>query len=229
MSSRLTGISSMATRALLAELSAAYAQRTGTEVAIESVGGVDAARRVQAGAAFDVVVLASDALAKLVAAGHVLAGSVADLVHSGVAVAVKAGAPRPDLSGEDAVRRAVLAARSIGYSTGPSGTALLQLFERWGVMPQLEGRLVQARAGVPVGSLVASGEVELGFQQRSELIHLSGIDLVGDLPPAIQIDTTFSAGVATASAQPEAARALIAFFASPETADAKRRQGMQPA
>ncbi len=229
MSSRLTGISSMATRALLAELSAAYAQRTGTEVAIESVGGVDAARRVQAGEAFDVVVLASDALARLVAAGHVVAGSAADLVHSGVAVAVKAGAPRPDLSGEEAVKRAVLAARSIGYSTGPSGTALLQRFERWGVMPQLEGRLVQARAGVPVGSLVASGEVELGFQQRSELIHLSGIDLVGDLPPAIQIDTTFSAGVCTASQQPDAARALIAFFASPETADAKRRQGMTPA
>lgn len=229
MSSRLTGISSMATRALLAELSADYAQRSGTAVAIESVGGVDAARRVQAGEAFDVVVLASDALAKLVASGHVVAHSVADLVHSGVAVAVKAGAPHPDLSGEDAVKRAVLAARSIGYSTGPSGMALLQLFERWGVMAQLEGRLVQARAGVPVGTLVASGEVELGFQQRSELIHLRGIDLVGDLPAAIQIDTTFSAGVCAASRQPDAARALIAFFAAPETAGAKRRQGMAPA
>ena len=229
MSSRLTGISSMATRALLAELSADYARRSGTAVAFESVGGIDAAKRVQAGEAFDVVVLASDALAGLVAAGHVVAGSVEDLVHSGVAVAVKAGAPRPDLSGEEAVKRALLAARSIGYSTGPSGTALLQRFERWGVLPQLEGRLVQARAGVPVGSMVASGEVELGFQQRSELIHLQGIDLVGDLPAAIQIDTTFSAGVCAGSRQPDAARALIAFFASPETAGAKRRQGMTPA
>jgi molybdate transport system substrate-binding protein len=229
MSSRITGISSMATRALLAELSAAFTQRTGTAVAIESVGGVDAAKRVQAGEAFDVVVLASDALAKLAASGHVVAGSVSDLVHSGVAVAVKAGAPRPDLSSEAAVKHAVLAARSIGYSTGPSGTALLQLFERWGVMPQLEGRLVQARAGVPVGTLVASGEVELGFQQRSELIHVQGITLVGDLPESIQIDTVFSAGVCTASAQPDAARSLIAFLASPETADAKRRQGMAPA
>lgn len=229
MSSRITGISSMATRALLAELSAAYTQRTGTAVAIESVGGVDAAKRVQAGEAFDVVVLASDALAKLAASGHVAAGSVVDLVHSGVAVAVKSGASSPDLSSEEAVKHAVLAARSIGYSTGPSGTALLQLFERWGVMPQLEGKLVQARAGVPVGALVAGGEVELGFQQRSELIHLQGIDLVGDLPASIQIVTTFSAAVCTASAQPEAARALIAFLASPETADAKRRQGMAPA
>lgn len=229
MPSRLTGISSMATRALLAELSSAYEQRSGTAVAIESVGGVDAAKRVQAGERFDVVVLASDALAKLAASGHVAPGSVAALVHSGVAVAVKAGAPRPDLSSEDTVKRAVLAARSIGYSTGPSGTALLQLFERWRVKAQIEGRLVQARAGVPVGSMVASGEVELGFQQRSELIHLSGIDLIGDLPEAIQIDTVFSAGVCTASAQPEAAAALIAFFASPDTADAKRRQGMTPA
>ena len=229
MSSRLTGISSMATRALLAELSAAYAQRTGIAVAIESVGGVDAAKRVQAGESFDVVVLASDALAKLAASGCVAPDSVADLVHSGVAVAVKAGAPRPDLSGEEAVKHAVLAARSIGYSTGPSGTALLERFERWGVMAQLEGRLVQARAGVPVGTLVASGEVELGFQQRSELIHLQGIDLVGDLPEAIQIDTVFSAGVCASSSQPEAAAALIAFLASPETAEAKRRQGMTPA
>lgn len=219
----------MATRALLGELARDYEKRSGVAVAIESVGGVDAARRVAEGEAFDVVVLASDAIAKLSGTGRVLADSVVDLVHSGVAVAVKAGAARPDLSTEDSVKAAVLAAPSIGYSTGPSGTALLKLFERWGLLPQLEGRLVQARAGVPVGSLVASGEVALGFQQRSELIHLQGIDLVGDLPAAIAIDTVFSAAVCTVSAQPEAARALLAFFASAETAEAKRRQGMEPA
>ncbi|WP_374365013.1 substrate-binding domain-containing protein [Piscinibacter sp.] len=229
MASRITGISSMATRALLAELARAYEARSGWAVAIESVGGVDAAKRVQDGEAFDVVVLASDALAKLVDAGRVMAGSVVDLVHSGVAVAVKAGAPRPDLSSEASVKAAVLAAKSIGYSTGPSGTALLELFERWGIAAQLQGRLVQARAGVPVGALVASGEVELGFQQRSELIHLQGITLVGDLPEAIRIDTVFSAGICSAAAQPAAARALLAYMASPETAEAKRRQGMEPA
>lgn len=219
----------MATRALLGELARDYEKRSGVAVAIESVGGVDAARRVAEGEAFDVVVLASDAIAKLSGTGRVLADSVVDLVHSGVAVAVKAGAARPDLSTEDSVKAAVLAALSIGYSTGPSGTALLKLFERWGLLPQLEGRLVQARAGVPVGSLVANGEVALGFQQRSELIHLQGIDLVGDLPAAIAIDTVFSAAVCTASAQPEAAHALLVFFASAETAEAKRRQGMEPA
>ncbi|WP_298825457.1 substrate-binding domain-containing protein [uncultured Piscinibacter sp.] len=229
MTPRITGISSMATRALLAELAHTYEQRAGVSVAIESVGGVDAARRVQDGEAFDVVVLASDAIDKLAAAGRVLAASKVDLVHSGVAVAVRAGAPRPDIGSEAAVQRAVLAARRIGYSTGPSGTALVRLFERWGLLPQLEGRLVQARAGVPVGSLVAAGEVEIGFQQHSELIHLDGISIVGPLPPAIQIDTVFCAAVCTASRQPEAARLLLAFMSSAETADAKRRQGMDPA
>ena len=95
-------------------------------MAIESVGGVDAAKRVQAGEAFDVVVLAADAIDKLVAAGRVVAGSKVDLVHSGVAVAVRAGAPRPDIGSEEALRHAVLAARSIGYSTGPSGVALTE-------------------------------------------------------------------------------------------------------
>lgn len=225
----LRGISSMATRQLLAELSADYGRRSGQEVLIEAVGGVDAARRVAAGEAFDLVVLASDAIDKLIAGGQVLAGSRVDLVASGVSVAVRAGAARPDISSEDAVLRAVLAARSICYSTGPSGVALLKLFERWGITAQLQGRLVQAPPGVPVGSLVAKGEVELGFQQLSELIHLEGIAIVGPLPDAIQITTLFSAGVCAATQRPDAVRALVAFMASPEAAAAKRRQGMEPA
>eukprot|EP01041_Mallomonas_annulata_P018935 gene18935-38074_t len=129
----LRGISSMATRQVLAELVAGFEVNNPVKVAIESVGGVDAARRVQAGEAFDVVILASDAIDKLLAAGHLLPGSKVDWVHSGVAVAVPAGAPLPDLSTEDAVRDAVLAAPSISLSTGPSGVALAKLFERWGI------------------------------------------------------------------------------------------------
>lgn len=219
----------MATRQVLAELVAAYGQRSGALVAIESVGGVDAAKRVMADEAFDVVVLASDALHKLVAAGKVLPGSVVDLVHSGVAVAVQAGAAQPDIASEDAVRQAVLAARTISYSTGPSGVALAALFERWGLADTVRDRIVQAPPGVPVGALVARGEVELGFQQLSELLHVQGITVLGPLPPAIQITTTFSAGVCATASQPEAARALIAFMASSEAAAAKRRQGMEPA
>ena len=225
----IKGISSMATRQVLAELVELYGRQCGDRIAIESVGGVDAAKRVQAGEVLDVVILASDAIAKLAASGHVVPASQVDLVHSGVAVAVRAGAPVPDISTEDAVRRAVLAARSLSYSTGPSGVALAQLFERWGIAQEIAPRIVQAPPGVPVGTLVARGEVELGFQQLSELLHVSGITLVGPLPPAIQITTTFSGAIAANARQPDAARALLAFMASPEAADAKRRQGMDPA
>lgn len=225
----LRGISSMATRQLLAELVAAYAQRSDCVIAIESVGGVDATKRVQAGEPFDLVVLASEAIDKLIAAGHIDARSKIDLVHSGVAVAVRAGAQQPDISSESAVRQAVLAARSLSYSTGPSGVALVKLFERWGIADAIRERIVQAPPGVPVGTLVARGEVELGFQQLSELIHVPGITVVGPLPPEIQITTTFSAGIGAGSTQASAARDLLEFMASAQTADAKRRQGMQPA
>ncbi|WP_200912368.1 MULTISPECIES: substrate-binding domain-containing protein [unclassified Acidovorax] len=229
MPQHLRGISSMATRQVLAELTAGFEQATGHRASIEAVGGVDAAQRVRAGEAFDVVVLAADAIAKLLAAGCIVPGSVVDLVHSGVAVAVPAGAPQPDIGSEDAVRQAVLAARSISYSTGPSGVALAKLFERWGIAGEIAGRMVQAPPGVPVGSLVAKGEVALGFQQLSELLHVQGIAIVGPLPPAIQITTTFSAGIGAQSQQADAARELLAYMASPQAADAKHRQGMSPA
>ena len=226
---RLTGISSMATRALLADLAEAWSAQGGGPLAIESVGGVDAAKRVAAGEAFDLVVLASDAIDKLVAGGHAVAGTRTDLVHSGVAVAVRADAPRPDIGTEAALRQAVLAAASIGHSTGPSGTALLKLFERWGLADTLRERIVQAPPGVPVGTLVARGEVALGFQQLSELMHLPGIDLLGPMPAAVQITTTFSAALCRTATQPQAVRALLDWLRSPATAALKQRHGFEPA
>ena len=227
MSTRIAGISSMATRQVLAELAGAYRQRGGAVVEFESVGGVDAAKRVQAGENFDVVVLAADAIDKLVAAGRVVADSKTDLVRSNVAIAVRAGSAQSDVGSEEALRRAVLAARTLGYSTGPSGTALARLFERWGIADAIRERIVQAPPGIPVGQLVAEGEVELGFQQLSELMHLPGIAVLGTMPPGAAIVTTFTAGLCVVSGQPEAVRALLAFMSSPAAADAKRRHGME--
>jgi molybdate transport system substrate-binding protein len=223
-------ISSMATKPLLADLVALYvAQAPDVQIQVESVGGVDAAKRVQAGEAFDGVVLASDAIDKLVASGHVLAGSRADLVRSGVAVAVPAGQPLPDISTEDALKQAVFTASTIGLSTGPSGVQLAQLFERWGIAEAIAPRMVQAPPGVPVGALVGQGKVALGFQQLSEMLGVQGITIVGGLPPAVEIITTFSGSVATCSAQPDAMRALLAFWQSPACDALKRQHGMAPA
>jgi molybdate transport system substrate-binding protein len=229
MTSRLTGISSMATRLLLNELMEMYERRSGIPVTFESVGGVDAARRVQAGEPFDLVVLASDAIDKLIAGQHVIAGSKVDVARSGVAVAVRAGAPHPAINSEDALREAVRSARTVGYSTGPSGVQLAMLFERWGIADEIKDRIVQAKPGVPVGSLVAKGEVELGFQQLSELLHVQGIELLGPLPADIQITTVFSAGACAGSRNPDAAREVLKFMTSPEANEAKRKQGMEPA
>lgn len=227
MSTALAGISSMATRLILGELARRYEAKTGVAVDIRSMGGVDAARLVRAGEAADMVVLASTVMAQLEAEGCVRPGSVRGFTRSGMAIAVRDGAERPDINSEDAVRRAVLAAR-VGYSTGPSGDHLLKLCERWGAPADSE-RLVKAPPGVPVGKLVADGEADLGFQQLSELIHVPGVQVVGPLPPEIQAVTIFSAGVCATSERPAETEALIAFLASPEADAIKREQGMEPA
>ena len=217
----------MATRQLLSELVRAF--DASDPVVLESVGGVDAAARVRAGEAFDAVVLAADVIDQLTREGRIVAGSRVDLARSGVSAAVRAGASRPDIGSEDAVRRAVEAASSVSYSTGPSGVHIAKLFERWGIADTVKSRTVQAPPGVPVGTLVAEGKVELGFQQLSELMHVKGIDVVGPLPQAIQVVTTFSAGVAATSTQPEGVHAMLTFMASSAAAPAKRRNGMEPA
>jgi molybdate transport system substrate-binding protein len=224
----MTGIASMATRGWLAALVSAYQRSSPVRVAIESVGGVEAMRRVQSGEPFDVVVLAAEAIGRLEHAGHVVPGSRVDLARSGVAVAVRAGVPRPEIDTEAALRDAVRAARSIGYSTGPSGQHLFRVFERWGMADVIAPKLVQAPPGVAVGTLVARGEAELGFQQLSELMNVPGIDVIGPMPPDTQCMTVFSAAIVMASNQKENAAQLLAFLASPHADAAKREQGMEP-
>lgn len=222
----LLGISSMAMRQLLSALVRECSANGGTGLALQSVGGVDAARRVQAGEAFDVVFLAADAIAKLVNSGHVIKNSCVDLLRSQVAVAAQAGALAPRIADADDVRQAVLSASSIGYSTGPSGTALIALFERWGIMADIQKKLRQAPAGVPVAALLARGDVALGFQQRSEMIDAPGIQVIGDLPAEIAIVTVFSGGVCSASKRSDEAHELLAAFAAPIYAAIKLEYGM---
>lgn len=225
----VTGISSMATRPVLTRLAAAYERDTGTRVAITSVGGVDAARRVRDGEPFDVVVLASDAIERLAADGHVEPGSCVDVARSGIAVAVASGAPRPDIGTETALRDAILSAGRIGYSTGPSGTHLTRLFARWGIADAIAPRIVQVSPGVPVGALIASGDVEIGFQQMSELMHVPGVEVVGALPAAAQAVTVFAAAVLAVAHDRAAAARFVAYLASPQAAHIKREYGMEPA
>jgi len=218
----------MATRRLLGEMIAQFEKTSPHRVALESVGGLDAAKRVRAGEPLDVVVLAREVIDDLIGAARIVEGSRVDVAVSAIGVAVRSGTPHPDISSADGVRAAVLAARRIGYSTGPSGQYLAKLFASWDPDGRLEDRITVAPVGVPVGSLVARGDIDLAFQQLSELGG-DGIDVVGQLPPDIQMMTTFSGGVARASAQPDAARALLAFMASPALTPIKREHGMDAA
>jgi molybdate transport system substrate-binding protein len=226
MGFQITGISSMATRQILADLVGPYEQRTGYRIAIQSMGGVDAARRIRAGEPTDVIILASTVMEQLEAEGHIISGSGADFARSGIAMAVPSGARRPSIDDEQSVKQLTLQARKICYSSGPSGDHLRRLWQRWGIFDAVSERAVQAPAGVPVGTIIANGEADVGFQQLSELLHVPGIDIVGPLPPEIQAVTVFSAGVSSSSSQPKQAGGLVAYLSSPEAEAAKRQHGM---
>ncbi|MEJ0098617.1 MAG: substrate-binding domain-containing protein [Pseudomonadota bacterium] len=228
MTAPLKMISSMATRELLAALALQYQQAKGGAINAEAAGGVDVAKRISAGEQCDVVVLAANAIDKLIADGAVAPGRV-DLMRSGVAIAVRAGAKRPAIATADDLKAAVLAASTLSYSTGPSGVYLEKLFKHWEILEQVQPRIVVPPPGVPVGALVADGRAALGFQQLSELMNLPGIAVLGPLPDAIQTVTVFSGGVCRSSAHPEAARVLLEYLAAPSVAVLKQQYGMESA
>ncbi|HEX7385649.1 MAG TPA: substrate-binding domain-containing protein [Castellaniella sp.] len=228
----LKGISSMATQHLLAQLADQYVHEHPVRVQIESVGGVKAEKRVLEDEPFDFVILASGAMERLAAAGKIDRDSLVGVVSSSIAVATRLGLAAPDVHSEDSIRDAVRNARTVGYSTGPSGQYILRLLEKWGIPTGSDARqpqMVEARPGVPVGSLVASGEVDIGFQQISELIDVEGINLLGLLPDPIQKTTVFSAAIASSSHRQEATRAFLRFLVSPATEPAKKAHGMSAA
>lgn len=191
-------------------------------------GGTEAiTKKVSEGAPADIVIVAAPNIDKLIAEGKLVAGSRADIAKVGVGVAVRAGSPKPDISSPQAVRNAVLAARSVSYSSGPSGFYVAELFKTMGIAEQVQEKVKQPPSGGQVAELLARGEVDLGFQQISELQHAKGIDYLGPLPAEIQNITTYSSGLHTASREPDAARAFVQFLTAPPAAHAIKKAGME--
>src|SRR4051812_47357451 len=203
-SSEIQVMSSSAMKAAYLELVPGFERTTGHRVVTRWVPGVDLMRRVEDGEVSDIVIMQRSSIDALVALGRIAPASRVDLARSGVGVAVKAGAAKPDISSGVALKRALLAAKTVAFSTGPSGVYVLQLFERLAIADQLKGKVRQIK-GEPVAAVVARGEADIGFQQISELLPVPGIDLVGPLPPDIQQITIFSAGINVAAHEREAA------------------------
>jgi len=227
-SSEIQVMSSSAMKAAYLELVPGFERVTGHRVVAHWIPGVDLMRRVKDGEVSDIVIMQRSSIEELIALGRIAPGSRVDLARSGVGVAVKAGAEKPDISSGVALKRALLAAKAVGFSTGPSGVYILQLFERLGIADHLKGKVKQIK-GEPVAAVVARGEADIGFQQISELLPVPGIDLVGPLPPDIQQITIFSAGVNVAAQEPEAAQALIRFIKAPDAAPVLKKSGLEPA
>lgn len=219
-------MASAAFREAYLELVPQFERASRHEVTTLWVPSVQMMSRLKGGETVDLVILSAASLDELVTAG-IIARRV-DLARSGIGIAVRAGAPKPDISSGDAVKRAVLAAKSVVYSTGPSGIYLAGLFERMGIATQLEPKLKRVQ-GEPAAGVVARGEAEIGFQQMSELLPVPGIDIVGPLPPDIQQITAFSAGLHVAAGEADAAKALVRFLTAPAAAPVIRKKGMEPA
>jgi molybdate transport system substrate-binding protein len=219
--------------AAFTELSPVFERSTASKIVTTYGGSMGSSpdtipNRLRRGEPADVVIMAAPALDELIKQGTVVANSRVDLARSTIGLAVRAGAPRPDISSVDALKRALLRAKSIAYSSSASGVYLsTELFPRLGIADQMAAKSRKIESE-PVGVVVARGEAEIGFQQISELRPVVGIDIVGPLPPEAQRVTVFSAGIVAAAKQPDTARRLISFLSSPAAVPAIRRSGMDP-
>jgi molybdate transport system substrate-binding protein len=221
-------LSSNAFKEAYLELVPGFEKATEHKVVTTWAGTNDILKRMHAGETYDLVIMAGPALDGLIKQGKIVAGSRVDLVKSGVGVAVRAGAPRPDISSGEALKRTLLAAKSVGYSQGPSGVYIEGLFQRLGIADALKPKSKQTQPGNPVGVLIARGEAEIGFQQISELLPIAGIDYLGPLPPDIQHVTVFAAGLHTGAKEAEAAKALVKFLTAPAAVPVIKQKGLEP-
>ena len=221
-------IASAGMKEVVTDLVPAFEKASGHKVPIIWAGNENILSRIRGGEIVDLVIMAGSNLDKLIAEGKLVGASRADIAKSGVGVAIRAGLPKPDISSTAALTEAVLAAKSIAYSSGPSGHYVAGLFKKMGIADRIKHKVTQTPSGVQVGDIMARGEADLGFQQVSELIHVKGIEYLGPLPPDIQVITVFSAAVHASAQNPAAAAALVKFLTAPEAAPTIRRVGMEP-
>ncbi len=219
-------LASGAVKEAYAELVPQFEKASGTKVTITWAGTVDIKKKVEAGEPYDVIIIAAPEMDAFTKAGKIADGSTVDLVKSGVGIAIKPGTPKPDLSSGEGVKKALLAAKSVGYSTGPSGAYMVSLFEKMGIADQVKAKITQP--GVPVAGLIRSGDAEIGFQQVSELIHEPGIEFLGPIPNDVQQITTFSGGITPGSKETDAAKALQTFLTAKERTDTLKKHGLSP-
>ena len=217
---------SLAFKAAYLDLVPRFERESGLAVTTTFVGGAEIAKRLRAGEETDLVIMAGKGIDDLIAEGLLAKGSRVDLVRSKIGVAVKAGAPRPDISSADALKRTLHSAKSIAYSSGPSGVYLAEVFKRWELPP---AKLHQTAPGMPAGDVVASGQCEIGFQQISELMPVKGIDYIGPLPEELQLVTIFSAAIGAKAKNAQAASALVRYFTSSGIAATLAKHGLDPA
>ena len=221
-------LASGATKEACLDLIPAFEKSSGHKVVATWAGTVDIKKRMAAGDVYDIVIVAAPEIDAFTKQGKIVEGSQANLMKSSIGVAVRAGAPKPDIGSDEALKKTLLAAKSIGYSTGPSGVYMQSLFERMGIADQVKPKLKQVPPGVRIGTVIAKGEAEIGFQQVSELIHEPGIDYLGPLPADVNKVTVFAAGIHSGSREAAAAKSLIQYLTSPAAAPAIKHHGMEP-
>ncbi len=209
------------------QLAPQFERESGRKIETLWVSSVDVMKRMKAGEVVDMIIMATASLDELIKLGSFVAGSRVDICRSGIGVAVRAGAPHPDISSWEALQRALLAAKSIVYSTGPSGVYVADLFQRKGIAETIKSK-VKVVTGVPAGEFVARGEAEIAFQQVCELLPVRGIEVVGPLSPDVQKITVFGSAIHTQAAEPQGAKALIKFLASPAAAPVIKKTGLEP-
>ena len=221
-------LSSNAIKQAYLELVPQFERATEHKVATTWAGTAGIMSRMERGEVTDLVIMSSTGIDNLIKQGKLVAGSRVDLVRSGIGIAVRAGTPKPDISSTDALKHALLAAKSVAYSTGPSGVYLEGMFQRLGIADAIKAKSRIPPSGNPVGEVIARGEAEIGFQQISELLPIGGIDYVGPLPADVQHVTVFSAGLFAGAKEPDAAKALIKFLTAPAAVPVIRKSGMEP-